>query len=1524
MSDVNIKQRQVLMLFKSFIGELHHHHFSSLNQFESFYSSYFQENQSFFTQNFLHIFEDNFKASSKHNFAWRKVQTQIAKSVLAVNMSEYNPPSNANSSFGAPAINFSSPTEIFKFLATLINKQNSALRAGLRPSNQLKLPDDLPDKFALLAVLYRAEHILYRKHTPEDRQKVLSELVPYGIDSYETFKKTIDDLSRYFKALARYLKSLKTQKKPIKEVTNSISEMLHRIKNERLGQFFTEYLKNFNSLKIEGGSPTAHQKQTLKYLTEQLINDHGHDHFLSSIFKVLKSTRPLQGINSDRSPKSIIPFEIFIQILENRIKNPSVKFLVVFYFEWIFGHIKNIEDFVFSSSPAFSEKLKFDYKRFLNSLLNQFDPQSFRKLNLALVGLSKQVDALLENQAADLDKFTPIYAKLLFKILSQFYFLVSVPDFLQFANTYMIPREHYPYNFKIALIRSTMNPDQTGKPNAWMADNIEQIEAPSPVKPVSLDSKLDDIIGNLNKYLDIIKNRQYGSEQERAEILRLVRQVLDSEVPQILGKIQIKKPVNLPSPVETFKPAAPVELQAKVTIQGLPEGKVFHITVKLLDRASVITKIFEQLFKYTSKEQNSRLLTLFSTLLHFKIKDPTISQKLDHLYEAIDIYTRELDKLFAADDHELLKDVWKILVLFFSRNCHIKLYKLLSDRIAVINSQLKNEIDTYTKMKVIIRNFIVFLIKNRKMDFKKDCDAVMQVILRTKKINQKIIKKALLLHNFKKILNEFSAPGNQVGVEDQSVNRHTIINRLVKFALKHHDLGKILQPGRKPDYQNEITPPKPVVPPVQESIDPKKVAFVRKVIKSFFQYFKKKNHIRDFGKILYFGVPSKELDSFKTIYSKYQKSPRTSFFEKNKRIYLNLQKMLLKSFSLPPKTPSDRSEKYIEFVKKIIMKTGFHSNTKKSNRDHEMAKILYKPSPSLLKTLHLLYKKYRNAQSFFMDTNNQSYILRLKKILFKKISDGPVSPKTPTFTPSEVTFANKLINLFVKNTPFYEQRAPFKKTQTRIFLKKLPVRRAEFFKRIYRRYPKVTQFLKKGPVTRLQNILAKTLYKRIKAEGCKCSAKCYKIVNGEKIELTDDERKELIGDDFKCAGPGDQGFKWLDGQSEENKPGYGCACGCGGKGTVQLNDHPVFNLTFDFSSDAEAQRFRTALMDPEIVDRIANTNSINLPALKAKYGSSEPGKTFDFALKTNPQKPQSGSLKNPVTTTNPSYKQGGIKLEKSPDYDGPEKVIAKPTRENESDTETDNSDEAIDDFDIFMTKEQESNSEAQNIDDFFDKEDDEEGEGKNNSENQLLASRTESDEESQNPLEHFNKVLLRQHANGGKNQGNQASNLTKKSMGIQASLPNLTNFSQQDQNLFEKIFGEGQQTANQGNPDYRVRHGIQNARDQQENENQALNNFFRRVQSIGETNNARQNGLSYNRSSASYGKVPNTYERYGQGIKPLTLYAPKEAIAKYISRNRVKTLEQESQWRNNQRFLEINPQPLHFEPKIAAKPTEMV
>jgi len=1560
MADVNIKQRQVLLLFKSFIDELHHHHFNSLNQFESFYSSYFQENQSFFMHNFLHIFEDNFMSNRKHNFVWSRIQTQIAKSLLMVSMSDYNPSSNVDSSFGVPTIDFSSPSEIFKFLATLINKQNNALRAGLRPGNQFKLPDDLPDKFALLAVLYRAEHILYKESDPEGRQKVLMELEPYGIDSYDTFKKSIDDLSRYFKALIRYLKSFKSQKKPIKEVTNSISDMLRRIKNERLGRFFTEYLKNFNSLKIEGGTPTPHQKQTLKYLIEQLINDQGNDQFLSSMFKVLKNTKPLQGINSDRSPKSIIPPEIFIQILENRIKDPSIKFLVVFYFEWIFGHIKNIEDFVFRDFPNITDKLKFDYKRFLNSLLNHFDTHSFRKFNQALFGLSKQIDALLESQNADMDKFGPIYAKLLFKILSQYYFIVGVPEYLQFANTYMIPREHYPYNFKMALVRSTINPEQPQNQDSWMNDNIGQIEAPSPFKPVSLDSKLDDIINNLNKYLDIIKNRQYGSEQERAEILKLVRQVLDSEVPEILSKTQIKKPFNLPSPIDTFKPVPPTELQAKVTIQGVPKGKVFHITIKLLDRAAVITKIFEQLFKYTSKEQNSRLLTLFSTLLHFKIKDTVISQKLDHLYEAIDVYTHELDKLFVAEDHELLKDVWKILILFFSRNCHIKLYKLLSDRIAVANTQLRNEIDMYAKMKIIIRNFIVFLIKNRKFDFKKDCAAVMEVILRSKKISQKIIKKALFLHNFKKILNESTDPGNQIGDKEESIKKYAIINRLVKFALKHHDLGKMLHPGRKPEQKKEeekpigrpvippvnekpigppVIPPveekhigRPVIPPVKDKVDPKKITFVRKVIKNFFQYFKKKNHIRDFGKTLYFGIPSKDLDSFKIMYTKYQKTPHVTFFEKHPRMYLTLQKLLLKSFSLPPKTPEEPKEKYIEFVKKVIQKTGFHSNIKKPNRNHSLSKILYKPSPSLLKTFHLLYTKYRNAHSFFMDRNNQTYLMKLKKVLFKKVPnqsspETPNSPESPTFTKSEVKFVQKLLNLFIKNTPYYENRTPFKKTQTRIFLKKLPVLKAGFFKRIYRRYPKITQFLKKGPVTRLENILSKTLYKRKRAGGCKCTAKCYRIVDGQKIELTDEERKKLIGDDFKCGGPGDQGFKWLNGQGDENKPGYGCACGCGGKGTVQLNDHPVFNLTFDFSNAVEAQRFKQSLMDPEVVERIANTNSINLPALKAKYGSSEPGRTFDFVYKSNPQRGQAISSGQPTEASNPDYQQGRIQLRRAPNYSGTEDTSSKSSKNKRSDFEIENSDEEKSDFEMFM-KNQAQKPKAEDYSDMF-----EDGNEENEKTQQLPIqqllnqNQVENVEEAYNPLNVFKKMMFQSNKNRSQNSNNYANALSRSSRGSQKDAEFLANLAKDESNLYAKVFGSHEENVNKINPGVRVRHGITNYREQQDNINAAEENYLKYIAAMqakagiqGRTN-IGGNDTDYD----SVGTIQNAFRQREQGIELANVAAPYYLIRKLMNQNRINAYNDESIGRMNpDRYLAVKPQPAQSETQNATKPTEMV
>lgn len=1289
LGQLNARQKALAVSFKKFIQKLKTHQHKTLEQDKILFKTQFSKDIEFFESNFWKIIESNYDVKNQNHLKINLIENQIAKKIFDLDLSNVNLSFFKKNIQKGHKMSFVSPLQISNFFNELAIEREVSTD-GTDSLNGFQLRDDFETKFKLLRAVYEAENELFKNH--DHKKQVISRLKPFKINTYNEFKTTTFNTLEYFVTILNQYKIHKRniQNRSFITIMRNVQIMIKTIRNKILGLFFYKYINRYEDLKIKRNNPTLNQKQTLKLEITKLIEEIGIEKYSSTVYRIIKQVKSFDFLKDQDLSQEPSSFPIFQQIFQNQIKSGSLRFLLSYFFQNFADKATNIENFIFMNNSKLSFLVKFDFRRFLIDLINNYNIKSFQEFNLAVTTLSKQVEIIFKKAPSSptktyFDQFITIYSKITFQILGKYFYLIKKPDvFAEYARTYKINRDYYPENYYL------------------LTGNHDKNTIVYPKRKTDLSQEMQKIIFDLSHYLENPNGLIFNSEIERQNVLKLINQILNKGVSPVLSQKSFKIVNQLKEKIqEMSKPSLKVLQKVENIDSGIENDLVkfkfrlnagfafkpkaisnFKISIKFLENSAVITKLLISIFKHNTEKENSLFLKLTNPFLDVHVIPHEVDEQLDHIYSASDIYVGHYEDKFNVKDLPQAVKLWKVLMRFYSRECHIELYKILTTKINFLTNKQNFEKSRFKMVKMWIINLFLFLSKNQNFDLKKDCDQVAKMIVKNKFLSQNILKRTFLINSFKKIFLKVGK-GQTIrkkigyllqrenGASKYSINHHQNVigaevypsipvpgkridrpetppddtpdNPLNKFIIlilqkyllvyglgiappDNFDWKGIFKFFEKNDFDlffglfklylkdpskieleknleiimkikailiKIFAPPKQQEPP-KNTTNIESLQYASSMMQAFYRTYAEKNQIPISHKKIKFKVPTQIMSYFIQLSKKYPQSAPVDILKGHPRIFNKLQKVLF--FSKPiEKNNGPTQESFSNFSKHVLFNY-FNDRLKKGfTKPQFLAKVLFKPNnPELKSYLKVLYKKTNKIPPIEPPTNITEIIKN-----------------------SEFKFYNKLIHLFDKNTNFLRFHPNAKKINARVFFKYLPKPKLSFLHRIYKKYGRVPVFMKKGPVEKVQGLIQRVQFKAVKKCQSKCVSKCYKIVDGVKTELTEEEKKEYKAD-FPC-NENSVGLKLFDLNGNIVTSGemalYGCGCNCGsGNGGVQINEKPTINFNINFENENEASQFEEFLKNSDFLTKIKDTNVIDMERLKEKYKTSKIDGIFDIDL----------------------------------------------------------------------------------------------------------------------------------------------------------------------------------------------------------------------------------------------------------------------------------------------------------------------
>lgn len=1319
---LTLKQKALAKFLGPYLQQLKTKEYESLEEYHSSFNTFFKEDQQFFESNFWPTVASNFKENRKPHLKSSKVENQMANKIFEINFERIEPSFIRRIQKPVNHVSQIPKGRLSNFLHKLAVQQAGSAD-GFDSLNGFQLRPDFESKYDLLMAIYKAENDMFKNHM--SRKSIILTLNKFDIQNYNQFKQVTQKTLEYFVGVAGHyrLQKKNIHNKEFKRIMKNVQMMVKTIRNKLLGLFFYKYIHKFNELKIRRNNPTLNQRQTLKLSIAKLIDEIGFEKYSSATFRVIKQINSFTRMKPTELSQSPSSFPIFEQIFENQIKSGSLRFLLTFYFQNLFDKITNIENLIFMDDSRLMGTLRFDFRRLLTDFVNDFDLRSFQEFNQVVNVVSRQIDVVFRKSPVTPNKnyfgqFISVYSKMIFRILGKYFYLEKhAQDFSTFAVAHEIPREFYPENY--SLLTHQANPIIT-----------------KPLKPkVRISQELQKAIFKLNNYLENPEGVVFSSEIEREKALSLITTILQTNTAVLSHRTfkvanRLREKLTRMSKTNEEKirfQAQKINIEKSVldfrmrlkSINPLKIGSAsnFRVSIKFLEDSAIVTKLLISIFGNNNKFENSVFLKLTLPFLETHLIQARLDFQLDKLYTASNIYTKHFEELFLENDFKQAKGFWKVLMRFYSRDCHIELYKLLTTKIVLMKSDPVFEKIKLRRFKTILINLMLFLTKNQNFDLRKDCSEAAMIITRKRLVNEAILKRTFMLNSFKKMFIKVGEAGKRKGENDLSNlilrirgNSHSILrkskqheiaaekypqlasggkqlpmgppekrdspNSIIEISMKKKKVCKkkppkndhpILsgRPTRKmiirlfqmylgsygsslvfePDfdwngifgklqdgdlkflisvlkkYKNNVskisdeknlqiimelrrllyvikppisTPPenedKPECPE-KPKLDQQSLSYASSMVQAFYKTFSKHNNIPISHKRIKFKLSNQLFSYFVKLSKKYPQTPPAQIIERHPRIFGKMQKSLF--FVNPPvKKPEIPKASFADFSKSVLLKY-FKDKLKKGYPNPQLlAKILFKPGNQKLKSyLNVLYKT----------------------------PGRPVSPPVidKILKQTELKFYNSIIQHFYKNTDYLKFKPDAKKINARVFFKYLPRPKRQYLHRLYHTFGGLAVFLKKGPVSKINHLIQRVQFKAGKVCKTTCEGKCFKIINGEKIELTKEEKIK-----YGANSPCDKtmaDLRLFDGQGNVVPSAetalYGCGCNCGGgSGGVQINESPIINFNLNLENAEEIKDFEKFLSESDFVTKIKDSNAVDLKRLKQKYQTSNLEGQFEVNL----------------------------------------------------------------------------------------------------------------------------------------------------------------------------------------------------------------------------------------------------------------------------------------------------------------------
>lgn len=769
--DLSAQQRALANLMKPYFQYLRAHRSASIEEFHSAFSLQFRNDNGFFESNFWPIIQSNYDPSRTPHIRLRKVESQIAQRIFKVDLTvapvailkQATPPRTQPKLI---------PENQLGQMVQQLSLEQARSRDSSDSLSGFQLRPDFQEKYRLLHALYLAENRLFSH--PSSKQTILASLEVFHIKTEQQFRDAVHSTLDYFSSV---VSQFKVHKKAVAnhgfaKVIESVRFMVKSIRNKTLGAFFLKYIRVYASMRIRGNNPTQHQRQSLNLAIGRLISEVGVQSYLTTVYRIIHETKAFRRMRPADPQQTPPAYPIFQQLFQNQIHSGSLRFLLGHYFQSVNDKVTGIENLIFMDDPRLLTAVRFDFRRLFVEFVHDFGLRSFKEFNAVLTTVSGQIDTVLRRAPSTPTKsyfsqFIAVYSKIAFQTLGRYFHLVKQAElFAVYAQTHEIPREFYPENYS-AMVHGIRDPHHVGSAVAAVAKaGGNKAAGKSP------DADVQRIIFDLSQYLDNPNGVIFNSEAERQSVLNVINSILKKAKSSVLSQKsymmvnRLRDEINRMNPAASAQPIATSRAPAvdlaselerfRLRLKGIrpvnsPSQATFKISIKFFEDSAVVTKFLITLFQLSTQAENGILAAITVPFLESHTISPEIDRELDRLYGASRAYTDHYEALFSLGETDKARRLWKILMRFYSRECHLELYKQLTMRIAMLAADPEFQADRFNRVKKIVVNMMLFLSKNQNFDLKKDCEQASLLITRKRLVNDMILKRTFLLNSFKKI-----------------------------------------------------------------------------------------------------------------------------------------------------------------------------------------------------------------------------------------------------------------------------------------------------------------------------------------------------------------------------------------------------------------------------------------------------------------------------------------------------------------------------------------------------------------------------------------------------------------------------------------------------------------------------------------------------------------------------------------------------------------------------------------------------
>ena len=1164
------KKAKIRKLFDGFIGQLKQRKRIRRYDVVSSFKSFFNKDKRFYRRNFLRLFLKDYDLDPKYKLNLDVVKKRVHQKIKKINIKD-------RKLRGLDDLLKKKPKKVVKK-----QKKDDELTSLLKFENQLKKNNvDLPEGF-FKNYKEMEELLAVKKYALEHKQaKKAIERKLKNIDSnYRNLDKEIKRNSMFFDEFNKNLekKPISYQNERFERMLKNIKHNLRYLKDSDYGAFYLDFIDNYSQLGISSLEPTTGQTITLNDNLYNSIDIRGAGSFYESIHRILVDQPEFKVEEDESNHNATEGFTSFLQYIKNSIESPEKRFIVNYYFNHLQERYESITEKLFFKFPNINEEMNFDFRHFLHTLIVDYNESEFINFNLMVDELERQFSKFNEDELGQYKEFVSESSRIFLALFRNFLIVEDEDDFEQFAEFYGLDEKSYPRfnDKKDSFVKSDSSILESHTTNA-------------------LIKNLDAVVNNIN--------------QEDA--------VSDEE--ELYGKIEALVSGDLDVKVKTSKQVDPAKITAiPIGDEGsevrtdvhvsLPQNKTVKINMKTIKKGRMASRLIYEFFFENNSDENSELIDLLRDNLGKTIR-PAYVKKLDYLYNTLDVYTKRFEDYVDENELDVLKEFWRVIVLFYSKDCYLKLFKKIINGV----EEYKNDSDNnFEGIKKIFTNLLVFLKNDKRYNFEDDCDQLSKMIVASKTVSTNMINNFYTSHNFKKILLKTQA--RPESDEDDQVDED-VLNSLTGYKstqiphisnVRHHNVMDLVKKAimggkdngafrKKEDDSEESYPPSESNESSQQDesdqsedeVDSnekeKKLKFIKETIGSAYNTGTK-THISNINtKKISFNLKPKDFKYLNLLYKKYGDYNTLRGSSRFSNIKTRLHKIVYK------KIQEEEKENFSHFKKELLHNFYLNQIKDKFNLGNikTSTKLVYKVPMNKTKNkfLKFLFDRYADYDQLKDAGDEVKVYDMLNKVLYKN---------EPYHKATQLIFKNQVENSTGESgTGLFNSNA-FSGNQ----LKKMrykndiedeePGNESENESSQSNNQPKKKSSQQSSEHIPSSNQNESSHEQIDEKKKCKvikhCNKKCVKIgENGEQTELNESD-EDYIKD--LCDQDSESGEEWVDCDVLENQP------------KKQVNVNPVFDLNFQFNTNKEAKLFEAELKKSPFIQNLSKSNEIDIAEIK--------------------------------------------------------------------------------------------------------------------------------------------------------------------------------------------------------------------------------------------------------------------------------------------------------------------------------------